>query len=289
MSTTYVQKTSTIQKADNSKAVSILDSSSQSEALQRKADMANNAAQREEATRSNNTGMPDNLKSGIESLSGFSMDDVRVHYNSSKPATVQALAYTQGTDIHVAPGQEKHLPHEAWHVAQQMAGRVSPTTNINGMPVNDNAGLEHEADVMGEKAVQRKDLKRDEKTNDVNYLIPVNDAIQLMVRNGGRGYTMGDGYTGDDYPLLADFEGAIINGTISPPLSEGVHNLNINGNTIQYHGQLEKKGKQRQRQIVVTLDHDIGSGTNQRAIYIINKDNVVSYSHIEDKRHRGHG
>ena len=105
----------------------------------------------------NLTGMPDNLKEGIESLSGFSMDDVRVHYNSSKPATVQALAYTQGTDIHVAPSQEKHLPHEAWHVAQQMAGRVSPTTNINGMPVNDNAELEREADVMGEKAVtQRK-------------------------------------------------------------------------------------------------------------------------------------
>lgn len=104
----------------------------------------------------NETGMPDNLKVGIENLSGFSMDDVRVHYNSSKPATVQALAYTQGTDIHIAPGQEKHLPHEAWHVAQQMAGRVSPTTNINGMPVNDNAELEHEADVMGEKAVQCK-------------------------------------------------------------------------------------------------------------------------------------
>ncbi len=113
-----------------------------------------NTVQREK--RANLTGMPDDLKSGIESLSGFSMDDVRVHYNSSKPATVQALAYTQGTDIHVAPGQEKHLPHEAWHVAQQMAGRVSPTTNINGMPVNDNAELEHEADVMGAKAVQGK-------------------------------------------------------------------------------------------------------------------------------------
>ena len=125
----------------------------------RKADIANNAAQRAEAPRPNNTGMPDNLKAGIESLSGFSMDDVRVHYNSSKPATVQALAYTQGTDIHVAPGQEKHLPHEAWHVAQQMAGRVSPTTNINGLPVNDNAALEHEADVMGEKAVQCKEKK----------------------------------------------------------------------------------------------------------------------------------
>ena len=157
MSTTYTQKLFSAQKKVANTAVSVLDASSQNEGLQRKADMANGAAQRAEAPRPNNTGMPDNLKSGIESLSGFSMDDVRVHYNSSKPATVQALAYTQGTDIHVAPGQEKHLPHEAWHVAQQMAGRVSPTTNINGMPVNDNAGLEHEADVMGEKAVaQRK-------------------------------------------------------------------------------------------------------------------------------------
>lgn len=100
----------------------------------------------------NNTGLPDNLKVGVESLSGFSMDDVKVHYNSSQPATVQALAYTQGTDIHVAPGQERHLPHEAWHVAQQLAGRVEPTTEVGGMPVNDNIGLEHEADVMGARA-----------------------------------------------------------------------------------------------------------------------------------------
>lgn len=103
MSTTYAQKQATTQKKDASSASSVLDASYQSESLQRKADMANNAAQRAEAPRPNNTGMPDNLKSGIESLSGFSMDDVRVHYNSSKPATVQALAYTQGTDIHVAP------------------------------------------------------------------------------------------------------------------------------------------------------------------------------------------
>lgn len=100
----------------------------------------------------NNTGLPDNLKAGVESLSGFSMDDVKVHYNSSQPATVQALAYTQGTDIHVAPGQEMHLPHEAWHVAQQLAGRVEPSTEVGDMPVNDNIDLEHEADVMGARA-----------------------------------------------------------------------------------------------------------------------------------------
>jgi hypothetical protein len=186
MQTTYTQKNENAVQKKRKRSVSIIDSSSQSESLQRKADMANNAAQRAEAPRPNNTGMPDNLKSSIESLSGFSMDDVRVHYNSSKPATVQALAYTQGTDIHVAPGQEKCLPHEAWHVAQQMAGRVSPTTNINGMPVNDNAGLEHEADVMGEKAVEQRKInafnekKVDNKTVQ-KYNIPKHQKIDAKV------------------------------------------------------------------------------------------------------------
>jgi hypothetical protein len=104
----------------------------------------------------NLTGLPDNLKSGIENLSGFSMDDVRVHYNSDKPAQLQALAYTQGTDIHVAPGQEKHLPHEAWHVVQQMQGRVRPTMQLKGVDVNDEEGLEREADRMGGEAVVQR-------------------------------------------------------------------------------------------------------------------------------------
>jgi hypothetical protein len=70
--------------------------------------------------------MPSRLKTGIENLSGISLDHVRVHYNSAKPATLQAHAYAQGTDIHIAPGQEKHLPHEASHVVQQAQGRVKP-------------------------------------------------------------------------------------------------------------------------------------------------------------------
>lgn len=102
----------------------------------------------------NNTGMPNSLKSGIENLSGFSMDDVKVHYNSDRPAQLNAHAYAQGTDIHVAPGQEQHLPHEAWHVVQQKQGRVQPTTQMKaGVPVNDDVGLESEADVMGAKAI----------------------------------------------------------------------------------------------------------------------------------------
>jgi hypothetical protein len=111
-------------------------------------------------TKENRTGMPDHLKAGIENLSGVSMDDLRVHYNSSKPAHLEALAYAQGTDIHVGPGQEQHLPHEAWHVAQQKQGRVKPTMQAQGVSINDDEGLEHEADVMGAKAMQ---MRRSEK------------------------------------------------------------------------------------------------------------------------------
>jgi|TARA_R110002020_G_scaffold4110_2_gene18285 hypothetical protein len=102
-------------------------------------------------------GLPDQLKSGIEQLSGIAMDDVTVHRNSSKPAQLQAHAYAQGTNIHLAPGQEKHLAHEAWHVVQQKQGRVNPTLQMKGnVAVNDDASLEREADVMGAKAVQMK-------------------------------------------------------------------------------------------------------------------------------------
>ena len=102
-------------------------------------------------------GLPENLKLGIESLSGYSMDDVKVHYNSDKPATLKAHAYAQGTDIHLASGQENHLPHEAWHVVQQKQGRVKPTIQLeNKVNFNDDAGLEAEAFVMGKKTTQEK-------------------------------------------------------------------------------------------------------------------------------------
>lgn len=104
----------------------------------------------------NKTGLPDQLKAGMESLSGMNLDHVRVHYNSPKPAAVQAHAYAQGSDIHLAPGQTKHLPHELGHVVQQAEGRVKPTTSVNGMAVNDSPSLEREADRMGARAMQMR-------------------------------------------------------------------------------------------------------------------------------------
>ncbi len=100
---------------------------------------------KKEKTKSN-MGLPKHLKEGVENSTGISMNDVKVHYNSSMPSRINALAYTQGTQIYIAPGQEKHLPHETWHVVQQKQGRVSPTGRIKGVPVNEDIALEREAD-----------------------------------------------------------------------------------------------------------------------------------------------
>ena len=104
--------------------------------------------------RRNQTDMPDQLKAGIESLSGMDMSSVRVHRNSGMPAQLHALAYVQGHDIHLGPGQEQHLPHEAWHVVQQRQGRVRATVQMAGTPVNDDPRLEREADLMGGQALR---------------------------------------------------------------------------------------------------------------------------------------
>lgn len=117
-------------------------------------------AQLRGAEEKNRTGMPDNLKSGVENLSGMSLSDVQVHRNSAKPAALDALAYAQGSDIHLGPGQEQHLPHEAWHVVQQRQGRVKPTVQMAGHAVNDDASLETEADVMGAKALNQGSTTR---------------------------------------------------------------------------------------------------------------------------------
>ena len=97
-------------------------------------------------------GLPAPLRGGVESLSGMDMGGVRVHRNSGKPQSIGALAYAQGDDIYLGAGQDRHLPHEAWHVVQQRQGRVAATMQFNGTAINDSPALEREADTMGGRA-----------------------------------------------------------------------------------------------------------------------------------------
>lgn len=97
-------------------------------------------------------GLPAQLQQSMQSMSGVDLSGVQVHYNSAAPAQVGAHAFAQGSDIHLASGQERHLPHEAWHVVQQKQGRVQPTMDLGGVAINDSPALETEADRMGERA-----------------------------------------------------------------------------------------------------------------------------------------
>ncbi|HEX6901169.1 MAG TPA: DUF4157 domain-containing protein [Thermoanaerobaculia bacterium] len=139
----------------------------------------------------NTTGMSDELKTGLEGLSGMDLSGVRVHYNSPEPAQLQAHAFTQGQDIHVAPGQERHVPHEGWHVVQQMQGRVQPTTQVGGTDVNDSPALETEADAMGARASRvevtgQEPLQRMEAAQTGGSREPVQRAMGLEFETGVR-------------------------------------------------------------------------------------------------------
>lgn len=101
--------------------------------------------------RDKSTGIPIHIKHYIENQTGLSYDDVRIHYNSSKPSQFKALGYTQGKNVFLGQGQEKHLMHELCHVAQQKKGLVKPTSFIEKSALNDNAKLEKEAELCEEQ------------------------------------------------------------------------------------------------------------------------------------------
>ena len=107
-----------------------------------------NAAASATATPNPSSKLPTNLRQHIEARSGLTLEDVRIHRNSPLPGQIGAHAFTKGRDIHLGPGEEKHLPHEAWHTVQQKQGRVKPTGTFFGIPVNHQTGLETEADAM---------------------------------------------------------------------------------------------------------------------------------------------
>lgn len=143
------------------------------------------------------TGLPPGLKYGLENLSGISMDHVNVHYNSPRPDRLNAHAYTQGSEIHVAPGQEKHLPHEGWHVVQQAQGRVQPTMQMAGSKINNDEGLEKEADIMGERASVAGRSYENHKTNGPEFFarpksVNLNPMASPLQRRVGFEYEMGD-------------------------------------------------------------------------------------------------
>ncbi len=99
-------------------------------------------------SRGSGSPLPQSIKARLEAYSGQTMDEVRVHADSDQPGPYGARAFAQGRDIHLAPGERALLAHEAWHVAQQKAGRVPVTGRVADRALNADTGLEAEAERM---------------------------------------------------------------------------------------------------------------------------------------------
>jgi hypothetical protein len=105
--------------------------------------------------------MPEAVQAKMERALGSDFSAVRIH-EGPRAEALGAQAYTQGSDIHFAPGRydphgaqgQELLGHELTHVVQQSQGRVQATTQAKGLPVNDDPGLEQEADEQGARAAR---------------------------------------------------------------------------------------------------------------------------------------
>ncbi|OJJ14918.1 hypothetical protein BKI52_40910 [marine bacterium AO1-C] len=179
-------------------------------------------------------GLPAQMRTNMESMGGVDLSDVKVHRNSSKPAEIDTKAnsevfqakqapvqqkteaFAQGSDIHLAPGMDKHLAHEAWHVVQQKQGRVQPTTSSGGVAINDSPQLEKEADDMGAKAMQMKATP--ESPAQMKSTAPQSNPVQQKVTQFKRHSLEGKGEITNWNPMGTDdsFFEVNTNAEISP-------------------------------------------------------------------------
>jgi hypothetical protein len=106
-------------------------------------------------------GLPGPVKERMESAFGADFSRVRIHEDGAA-GKVGAEAFTRGNDLHFAPGRfqpdtekgQQLIGHELAHVVQQSQGRVSASFQAKGLAINDDAGLEAEADAQGARAAR---------------------------------------------------------------------------------------------------------------------------------------
>jgi hypothetical protein len=110
------------------------------------------------------TTLSDGVRSKMEKGIGTDLSGVKIYPDSEKAVTAGALAYTQGSEVHFAPGQyqpgtqsgQELIGHELAHVKQQKEGTVNATGAVGGMPLNDDKHLEAQADSVGKAAAEGK-------------------------------------------------------------------------------------------------------------------------------------
>src|SRR5690606_33539359 len=104
--------------------------------------------------------LPAAVQARMEHAFAADFSGVRVHPESTRPASIGALAYARGNDIYFSPGHYdpgstrglELIGHELTHTIQQRAGRVAVQGKGGG--IESDPRLEAEADEMGARAAR---------------------------------------------------------------------------------------------------------------------------------------
>ncbi|MGB3656138.1 MAG: DUF4157 domain-containing protein [Rivularia sp. (in: cyanobacteria)] len=126
------------------------------------------------------------VKSKMENSFGTSFGDVNIHTDSSQAKSMGALAFTQGSNVHFAPGQynpqsssgQALLGHELTHVVQQRAGRVAVPHQSKGAPINADPSLETEADNLGAKAAKGEKVNVPGASSNFKTIPPIQNSTE---------------------------------------------------------------------------------------------------------------
>lgn len=126
------------------------------------------------------------VKSKMENSFGTSFGDVNIHTDSSQAKSMGALAFTQGSNVHFAPGQynpqsssgQALLGHELTHVVQQRAGRVAVPQQSKGAPINADPSLETEADNLGAKAAKGEKVNVPGASSNFKTIPPIQNSTE---------------------------------------------------------------------------------------------------------------
>jgi hypothetical protein len=107
-------------------------------------------------------GLPKELRLQMEDSLGHDFSTVQIVRDSQEALASGAEAFAAGDTLHFAPGfynpasaeGRALIGHELAHIVQQREGRVQASSEVNGMPLNDDHGLESEAASLGAKAAE---------------------------------------------------------------------------------------------------------------------------------------
>jgi hypothetical protein len=150
-------------------------------------------------TQARGNGQPliNTTRRSMEQIFGVDFSNVRIHADTQSDylnQTLQAQAFTTGQDIFFKQSVYKPesslgralIAHELTHVVQQHQGKVRATTQVAGVPVNDDPSLEQAGDRMGQLSIQSTHSLQNSPLQHLPFRTELHNANLIQMTRGSR-------------------------------------------------------------------------------------------------------